>query len=276
LLAAGLALIAVTNAVVLLRVAYNRSGEPESRLQLSARELGPIFGYSAGENSGVVLRLQWRVSAPLLDDALSTRRETPQWLDEAKLASLGFDVAEPLASSLRNRGIYRWKPALLVLELDGAAYRAALEGARTRLERVEALHRASPSDARLAQHVQAARHALVQEETTSSRLFVVDAGPEREPLRTKYPERSRYAIVPGRVGMRVWEHEGKRRIDASVMALVGTEVHVPLEFRAAVARMPRALTLPGHAEPSRFEVEVAFGKRLEPWILRVAERTPAR
>ena len=37
----GLALIAVVNGIAISGVAYNRSGEPESKLRLSERELYP-------------------------------------------------------------------------------------------------------------------------------------------------------------------------------------------------------------------------------------------
>ena len=47
-LVAGLGLIALTNAVALLGVAWNRSGEPDATLQLSQRELQPpYYGYGA-------------------------------------------------------------------------------------------------------------------------------------------------------------------------------------------------------------------------------------
>ena len=38
---------------------------------------------------------------------------------------------------------------------------------------------------------------LVREENESSRLFVIDAGLDSAALRTKYPDRARYAIVQG-------------------------------------------------------------------------------
>ncbi|HPU80578.1 DUF4824 family protein, partial [Accumulibacter sp.] len=55
-LAAGAALILLTNIVALSGVIINRTGEPESRLMLSARELSlPYRGYRQAENSGLAL-----------------------------------------------------------------------------------------------------------------------------------------------------------------------------------------------------------------------------
>jgi hypothetical protein len=59
-LIAGLALILLTNAVALLGVYQNRSGEPESMLTLTQRELQQPYGWGmARENSGISLRINW-------------------------------------------------------------------------------------------------------------------------------------------------------------------------------------------------------------------------
>ena len=62
ILAAGAALIVLANAVALTGVYLNRSGEPDSRVVLSQRELGMTWGWQADrDNSGMVLGLNWRV-----------------------------------------------------------------------------------------------------------------------------------------------------------------------------------------------------------------------
>ena len=63
MLAAGLVLL-VSNVFVLTGVAYNRSGDPVSRMTLTERELASPYSYSyRKEDSGVVFNLQWRVMA---------------------------------------------------------------------------------------------------------------------------------------------------------------------------------------------------------------------
>ena len=61
-LLAGIALILAVNAVALAGVAYNRSGEPDSVLRLTERELQASYGWhGSAENSGAALTLRWRV-----------------------------------------------------------------------------------------------------------------------------------------------------------------------------------------------------------------------
>jgi len=53
----GIALMALTNAVALIGVAYNRSGEPESELRLTQRELAaPYWRGIDRESGGIELR----------------------------------------------------------------------------------------------------------------------------------------------------------------------------------------------------------------------------
>ena len=61
-LIAGAALIVLTNAIALVGVAYNRSGEPDSTLTLTRRELQMSYRWWRDrENSGIALRLLWRM-----------------------------------------------------------------------------------------------------------------------------------------------------------------------------------------------------------------------
>ena len=57
LLLAAIALLVVSNAFVLAHVAMNRSGEPDSEMELTAREL-QYYG-SRSDDSSVVLMLRW-------------------------------------------------------------------------------------------------------------------------------------------------------------------------------------------------------------------------
>ena len=98
---AGLALIAGVNAIALGGAAYNRSGEAESSLRLSERELHlPYVWRGNKENSGVELKLDWRVLPPEPRNAkdaswrYSGYGTMPDWLDEAKMTALGFDASK--------------------------------------------------------------------------------------------------------------------------------------------------------------------------------------
>jgi uncharacterized protein DUF4824 len=274
--AAGLGLIAAVNAWVLVGVAYNRGGEPESALRLTDRELSvPRPRAFQKENSGLSLRLLWRVR----DEENEARgfnfgyggiggRAT--WLNEAKLRDLGIQVPPKSASDAEKRRYRKLgsKEALLVLEFDGPAYRAVLERARERANAPPAPGKQGPQAAELPAKL------LRYEEQDSSRLFVIDAGLDAATLRAKYPDRARYAIVKGRVRP-LPSGYGKTEV-GMVEALSVDSVNVPLELRSVFEGVtPRPYYAFGQPSPPGpgFEAAVVFGKRLEPWLT-VATRKP--
>jgi hypothetical protein len=270
-LAAGLALIALTNAIALGGVAWNRSGEPESVLKLTERELSHPGGYGFGrEEGGLQLSVRWRALPADPDVVLYGEfHGAPEWLDEAKLASLGFDVSPPPAA---RREAWRYdrqlpREALVVLELDGPAYQKALERARARAAK-EAAKAAQTGKTGPGTPAQQAAVFLKNEETSNSRLFAVDAGRDAQALRAKYPDRTRYAIVQGTVRASYQTVRGKEaRWTGYINGIQNDQVNVPLEFRKAIESAPGRMPPAGAAGAMPFEVTVAFGKRFEPWII---------
>ena len=271
-LIAGLALIALTNAIALGGVAYNRSGEPESVLKLTQRELWQPHGYGFDrDGGGLQLSVRWRVLAADADLAFyADMHGTPEWLDEAKLASLGFDVAPPPDT---GRASWRYerqlpKEALVVLELDGPARQKALERVRE-LAAKEMAKGAETGKTGPGTPAQQAAVSLKNEETANSRLFAVDAGHEAQALRAKYPDRTRYAIVQGKVRPYYQTRRGKEmRWTGYIEVIQNARVNVPLEFRKTIEPAPSAIPPAGVAGGGPvFEVTVAFGKRFEPWIV---------
>ena len=256
-LIAGSMIIAVTNIVALAGVAYNRSGDPESTLQLGNRELHvPASWGFESENSGMALRFSWRVLGKKPDEDQADRSYfpissgPPEWLNAAKMAELGFDVS-PIDGARDSRTRYSRqlrKEVFLVLELDGPAYQ-------------EMLARAEANAARAAN----GRDQLNRERNESTRLFVVDAGLDADTLRAKYPSRSRHAIVRGTVRPWVVWDDNEATLSGDVSALSVEQLNVPLAFRAPFEphyerRSRRAVGVP-------FTLSVAFGRRLEPWIV---------
>lgn len=270
--AAGIALIALTNAIALGGVAWNRSGEPESVLKLTQRELSKSRDYGLGrEEGGLQLRLRWRaLPANPTTDYYWEYQGTPEWMDEAKLASLGFDVS-PLPPA--RRGTWREdrqlpREALIVLELDGPAYQKALERARARAA-IEAAKGAKSGKTGPGTPAEQAANQLRNEETASSRLFAVDAGRDAQALRAKFPDRARYAIVQGKVRVTYLSGRGKQaRWTGYVGDILNDQVNVPLEFRKSIEPAPGTVRrFPAAASGPVFEVTVAFGRRFEPWIV---------
>jgi len=277
---AGVALILATNAVALVGVAYNRMGEPESKLVLTQRELGlPYSSDFEGENSGVALNLQWRVLGEEIGDALgggfsyARAGGTPGWLDKAKLAALGFDVSKPEDTPGGRMHYDKLLPkeALLVLELDGPAYRIALERMRRHLQKEEALLAANVGKKEFEQRLKNAKEHLKQEERENSRLFIVDAGLEVEVLRAKYPDRARYAIVRGQIRPHLAGRESKLRLSGYADGLSIDQINVPLVYRRVFEPMLQNSRRNWSNTAGRsYRASVVFGKRLEPWIAAVS------
>src|SRR5690606_32866502 len=213
----GIALIVVTNAIALGGVAYNRASTPESVLALTEREL-PIVNWSwpDNDNSSIDLTIDWRVRQTYEPGAIYGTWQT-DWLSEEQLRALGFDTSLLDDSELALERSRRQLPkrVFLVLEYDGAAYREALEQRRDHVERAMELMGRNVGDATFEARLKAAREALEHEEQSASRLFVVDAGLDPTVLRERYSDRTRYAIVRGRVGIYVSGEPGRRRVAAA-------------------------------------------------------------
>jgi len=258
-LIAGSALILLTNAVALVGAAYNRSGEPESQLQLSQREL-QHYRWNAKDNSGITLTLDWRIAPARQNDSdpeyYAGKWGAPAWLGKAKLAELGFDVAR-LVSTPENHRHYREAlpgEALLVLELNDKTYQQELKHAKDYAEQARALQVANPKSDEFKRRAESAEKSYQRELNNNSRLFVVDAGVDMQKLRAAYPDRTRYAIVHGLVRPDIVYGKGGK-IGGHIDELHAEHINVPFNFRQVFEKV------------APYEVTVAFGKRLEPWIV---------
>lgn len=269
-LIAGLGLILGVNAIVLGGVAYNRSGEPESQLQLSERELHAPFGrVLRSENSGVELALRWRVPVdpsarePYYGYGYEDWGGSPAWLDRAKLQGLGF---ENLPEKTRFGSDFKWpqaKEVLLVLELDGPAARQAVAQAQVNSDEAARLAVVNAGNKEFERRSKTAREALAREEQENSRLFAIDAGLDLSTLRVKYPDRSRFLITRGQVRPHLAAQGREERLSGTISALSIARINVPVEWQAALEP----------AKPGgkvRFSATVAWGKRLEPWLVTLA------
>jgi hypothetical protein len=274
-LVAGTVLILATNAVALLGVAYNR-GEAESTLNLTQRELHLPYSWGfQNENSGIALELQWRTLAEERENLYGLHAgysgfgREPEWLDKAKLTALGFDVSKP-EDTAQGRMYYDKllsKDVLLVLELDGPAYRSALERAQQHSQKEAALLNANSGKKEFEERAKSAKRMLYEEERINSRLFVIDAGLDAAGLRARYPDRNRYAIVRGQIQPRLVEIKHKPKLIAYISGVSITQVNVPAYYRRifeTLQESARANQYDAVATP--YKVSVSFGKRLEPWI----------
>lgn len=268
---AGLALILVVNGIALSGVALNRSGDPESLVHLSERELQLPYGrWNSKENSGVELDLRWRVNAG--HDAqenyypYASYGGTAAWLDEAKMAALGFDVAQDRHTPRWKNRRYRTKEVLLVLELDGAVYRQSLERARRKADDEEKLRADNPGNKEFENRAKRARDYATSEAAENSRLFAIDAGLDAATLRAKYPDKAHHLIVRGQLRPQVVTRDKQDTLSGYISALSIGRINVPVEFQHALKHDART------NKTAPFEASVAYGQRLEPWIVTLVEK----
>lgn len=261
----GAGLILLVNAVALGGVVWNRSGEADSRLSLSQRELLRNSDWYK-ENSGLSLRLFWRVPSREEDANRHNRRWQPP-VTAQTMAELGFSMPEQVDDdSARRFDRQQSRAALLVLELDGPLYQRELQLARKHQEEAQQAAAAAPGNQKLADELNYARRSFDSEEKNATRLLLKDVGIDQASLRQRYPDRQRYLIVHGRVRPVSLLHEHIWTLGGTATAVGIDTINVPHRWRE---RLDRITAQPNRAADSRaqpFVAEIAFGQRLEPWI----------
>ena len=267
----GFVILAATNIVVLSGVASNRSGTPETKITLTERELRLPYRYFK-ENSGVKLRLVWRTLGRDHNPMSYGNWGSPAWFNAEKLKALGFRIDRQLRSK-KNRALHKQpipKEVFIVLEYNGPPYREALKRAETALEKEEGLFKLNGSDERLRKIVEEAQKRLKRERLTESRLFAVDAGLDPKKLRQKYEDRTRFIITKGLVKPRYHYKNKKKKVVGCITKLSVEKIHVPLKHRKILDGVLAAEKSKKHQfERPRYKVELAYGSRLEPWVVSV-------
>ena len=188
-LAAG-AILVLANGAILMNVARNRAGNPDAIVRLSEREARAFMPPEEQTELMLVLRLEWQT--PLGPNGEDT------WFDRSRLEALG--VTGLPADGDTTSGPH-WlggeRVGYVVLELAGPAWerretaeQARRDSARARVDTMagamapgEPAHHAGPPP-------------RASSKFPGSRLIAVDVGPDPAALRAKYPDRSRYLILP--------------------------------------------------------------------------------
>ena len=267
LFAVGFVLLAVVNFTVLSGVEANRKGIPDARLWLTEREL-PKINVLEKENSGLSLHLTWRALGKEENDV---NVRTPSWLRGKKLEELGFRFVDGVLSSSNQRERESMSREVFVaLEYNGPAYRDAVRRAERVLEKEEEALRGNPTDKALQSARQQAKKRVKSEELTQSRLFAVDAGTDPRQLRAMYNDSSRFIVARGVVSM-AYRSEGDRDWAAGYIESISPDkVHVPLEHRLVLDTiLQQQRPTQSEWKPPRYEVELVYGNRFEPWIAAV-------
>ncbi|MES1241327.1 MAG: DUF4824 family protein [Acidobacteriota bacterium] len=235
-LPAGLAIIALINGLILGRAIWSRSGNAD-RFVLTERELALQSWGRAG--SGVTLGF-----VPNLAD---------EW-DETSLRRLGFDVEE----ARRHPDRVPLRDGFAVFEMDGEPWCRWLR-------------------ARLAEQSEREKRKATGEleRLEISRLLPVDVGLDAQELRRRYPERSRFLILPVAASPAV--NSNPYGVKAALELRV-PRIHVPLELRPVldqVRREEEAYRAKGYQPHGpRYQAVLAVVPGREPWLVSV-ERLPA-
>ncbi len=271
-LGVGIGLIVLTNAIALGGVWWNRSATPDSALTLSERELGlPWRSLRLMENSGLALNLNWRVAGRQAGEFAGGQMVnggTPEWLDAAKMAALGFPVDAARADGERRQHARQLpREVILVMELAGPAWQRALEKARENAGRHAAAAAANVGSKQFTARAKQATDELAREENSNSRLFVIDAGLDARLLREKYPDRSRFLLLRGTVRPSMQSRGSNAPQATGYVSRVGNgQIHVPHALREPL-ESARAIGEPGGG--SHFTATLLVGQRLEPWLVDV-------
>lgn len=275
ILIAGLVIIIGTNVVALVGVAYNRSGEPDAVVELTERELSMPYRYRMNkENTGLGLRINCRLEmdAQVYGYGYTNCLGNPAWLNQEKLTELGFSFK---SRKEKEEGYFSYEKALprtvyLVLEYNGAAYQSALASKEKELSEEKALLANNPGKAEFAKRVKSAQDKLNGERNSNSRLFAIDVGQDKTALRSTYPDKSRYILMQASIKP-VWNsNKNKDEWIGMISSLLINTINIPLEHRDVLEPMENIETrLDRIKQTPRYKVRVAFGKRVEPWVIGV-------
>jgi Domain of unknown function (DUF4824) len=289
LLSAGLVIL--TNAFVLIGVAYNRASEPEAEITLTERELPLAYGaFQTDENTELALRLHWQHPAHRFSPwVMFQPRPELDWFDQAKLEAVGYDCSLPLSDPSAEQYYDKMLPreAFVVLAYGGQAWTRWLEAwDRDKVFMAEQVTKGK----RAKQDLEQLNDAYDQLPKTGSRLLAVDVGSDPIQLRQRYPERNQFVIVRAQVRLSL-AREGKTAFDerrpahlrGEVMRILTDDIHVPFELQGVLDTLSRSegrryrmssdTVRPGGGNEPRYEVTLRYGTRYEPWITAIRPLT---
>ena len=262
-------LLLLTNIVVLAGVAYNRSGEPLSSLELTERELPVLLSFSnTDENSGTTLALQWQILDPDNVPAyLISTYGTPAWLDDKKLTELGFEMKKLNSDTAkyRDRTSNLSTEVILVLEYEGEAYHKAVALAEDKVEKLRKQVADSPEDNIRLKELSDSEVQLIRLKKSQTHLYVIDADLDEQVLMRKYAGKNNILLARGEIGLSWSEDE----ISGLIRQMFIGQVHVPLPFSEQLTNLTAGKTYSAYNKkpiPPRYKVRLNIGKRLEPWI----------
>ena len=162
------------------------------------------------------------------------------------------------------------KQVFIVVENNGDAYRAALRRAELDLKKETELADKLGEDKTFKFRLDSAKKSLAFEQTGSSRLFAIDAGLDAAKLREHYQDQSRFMIVKGIVEPRIDYVDKNKVLKGYIKELNITKIHVPMHQRKILdSILKQYKSKRAEANPPRYQVELAYGRRFEPWLVAI-------
>lgn len=272
----GFVILVATNILVFTGIILNRSGDPDSIITLTERELQMPYRFHT-ENSGLALKLDWRALGKYEEDRYYIGWRSPAWLTAVKFKELGFKKGDliSLKEDVNTGGKPVQKEVFIVLENNGDPYTRAVKRAQMVLEKEERSYGFDKDNKTLKKNFERAQTRLKQEQATRSRLFAIDAGIDLNTLKETYGDRTRYIIAKGLVKPRYHYKKKNREVYGYISKLSIENIHVPLKQRKildtiiARKKAEQKKLKQDKLRPPRYEIELAYGSRLEPWIVSV-------
>ena len=257
----GLAIIFVTNAVVLVGV-YNNRSDIRSQLTLSERELSlpNEYGFEK-ENSGILLDIKWRIPSNI-NGGLRYGIE----ISKEEIIALGFSH---LTISGKNRDSS--KTLYWAFELDGPLYMQALAEAEADYQIAIAKALNDPKAERLKED---AIYQLSLAKNAESRLFYLDIAKDYQTLAKKYGDKRNILISKGLTRLYTSGYHKTYRL--TLDKLLVTDIMVPVQYSDVFEQLESLNEIAWRqVTPPRYEVDVNWGRRLEPWVVGVRKLTVA-
>lgn len=266
----ALSLVLLVNAFILIGVWYNRSGDPESTVVITEREVRMPYSWNKDQTS---LHIDWRIVSSEGDSYNSYN--SPAWFDQEKLVSLGFEFFDNYDSNINTHFIEA--EAILVLEYDGDAYQKAVKIAQDRVGKVERKlaqlvggdELKTELEIELQADLKDAQETLKHEELSASRLFVIDAGLDEETLRAQYPDNQRFILTYGIVNVGSYGSYGnnvKSDIHGRIYRLSVEKLHIGNTVSSIIDKFDQNGQYSRNVNLPRFSLGVHYGQKLEPWI----------
>lgn len=223
----------------------------------------------------MALRLVWKTVRPTSEEhQYYYRGRSPEWLNENKLTELGFDIESEKQKRQERRSFRRILPqeVFLVMEYDGKSFNTDVKHAEIDLRDKQSLVSRNPDRAEFARRLKNAKRNLQQLKQSGTRLYVIDASIDRETLREKYPDRSKYIVVQGQV--RMWLRHRKKRNETTISGYISGlnvgRINISKKHRPNIDRLLADRKSRGNDNKlPRYAVKVSWGQRLEPWVREV-------